>query len=87
MKLIHIFISSLQFLYYHSACCTKSLNYDTATIANHNYSSNSIDDNFDLLKMCSKGKIINTWDELFIYREKCKHIDKLMNERETLILA
>jgi hypothetical protein len=39
-----------------------------------------IEDNLNILHICKKGNVMNAWEELFIYKEKCKDRNKLINE-------
>lgn len=39
-----------------------------------------IENNLSILQLCNKGNTMNAWEELFIYREKCKDRNKLINE-------
>lgn len=41
----------------------------------------SIEEDVDIIKRCDKGKIMDAWEELFIFKEKCSDRRKLMNEQ------
>jgi hypothetical protein len=41
----------------------------------------NIENNLNVLKIWKKGNIMNAWEELFIFKEKCKDRDKLINEQ------
>ena len=65
-----------------SACRNKKP--DRSNVAKHlldcNHTLDNIDNNLNILQVCNKGNIMNAWEELYIYREKCKNRDKLINE-------
>jgi hypothetical protein len=35
----------------------------------------------DIIKNCKKGYVMDAWEELFIYKEKCQDRNKLINEQ------
>lgn len=41
----------------------------------------NIEDNLEIIKCCKKGNIMNAWEELYIFKEKHKNRDKLINEQ------
>jgi predicted GIY-YIG superfamily endonuclease len=40
-----------------------------------------IEENMEIIKNCKKGYIMDAWEELFIYKEKCQDRKKLINEQ------
>ena len=45
------------------------------------HSLGNIEDNLCILKNCKKGHVMNAWEELYIYKEKCKNRNKFINEQ------
>ena len=41
----------------------------------------NIEENLKIMRSCKKGNIMNAWEELYIFKEKCKDRDKLINEQ------
>jgi hypothetical protein len=41
----------------------------------------TIQNNLNVLKICMKGNTMSAWNELFIFKEKSKDRDKLINEQ------
>ena len=50
-------------------------------LLNNNHKLQSIDENVDVLKFCTKGKLMTAWEDLFIYRCKIENRVKLINEQ------
>jgi hypothetical protein len=57
---------------------------ESSNIAKHllenGHTLSNIENNLNVLKICKKDNIMNAWEELFIFKEKCKDRDKLINE-------